>query len=199
MNRIENLEQVETRAYRSTLDDGLIDLFVGSAILVFGICMTMGNFILMVPVYGLPILWPLIRKRWITPRMGYVRYSAGRTKALRWGIYEAMAIGATTLLVVITITYGIPWLRRYSAAEHSIGVIWTLFLLTVVVAARIPRFALYSGIMFFGTVVGIASGLAPEAYVLGTGILVIAAGVAMLWRFARRNPIGQSEEYHATN
>ncbi len=201
MNLMEDLQRVEEHTYRSVFDDGLVDLFAVVVLLGFGIAMVTGSFVPMIPIYALPFLWPLIRKRWITPRMGYVRFSAGRRQKERRAMHKAVVAGLLVFLAgaALAITIGVQLIPiRRQAVVHSIGLMFTLAMLTIMVTMRIRRFAVYATAMLLAAVAGVALGLSAEVYVNGIGAAVTVAGVAMLWRFARKHPAIPPEEHHAT-
>ena len=200
MNPMEDLERVEESVYRSVFDDGLIDLFAGIVVLGFGMSMLTGSFIPMIPIYLLPFVWPQVRERWITPRMGYVRFSAGRRQKEHRAMHTAVVAGLVVFLAgaALAITIGVQLIPiRPQTVVHSISLMFTLAMLTVMVTMRVRRFALYAAVMLLAAVAGVAFGLSAEIYLSGIGAAMTAVGAVMLWRFARKHPRISPEEHHA--
>jgi len=199
---MEDLERVEEHTYRSVFDDGLMDLFAGVLVLGFGISMVTGSFVPMIPNYVLPFLWRPIRKRWITPRMGYVRFTTGRRQKERTAMHKAVVAGLLVFLAgaALAITIGVQLIPiRHQAVVHSIGLMFALAMLTITVTMRIRRFVAYATVMLLAAVAGVAFGLSAEVYLNGIGAAMTLAGVAMLWRFARKHLAIPPEKHHAAS
>jgi cytosine/uracil/thiamine/allantoin permease len=91
MNTPVSLKTAERKAFRTTLADGLWDIFIACLLLSLAIAplfsATLGDFwssAIFLPIYGLVYLaiW-LLRKHVIRPRIGTVKFGAVRQKKLR--------------------------------------------------------------------------------------------------------------------
>ena len=90
MNEEINLKGLEKRAWRSTYQDGIWDIyfgmiFLGIALVIvgdeFGMPSELGSMIIMICWYSIAILFLMLGKKFITlPRMGFVKFGAKRKK-----------------------------------------------------------------------------------------------------------------------
>ena len=97
-----DLNELEHRAYRTLWQDGLLDLFVGIAIVCIGTSWVAGSPVLgaVVPALLVP-LWQATRKRLVEPRVGYVEFSSERKGR------ERRSLGALLLLGVLMLVLGV--------------------------------------------------------------------------------------------
>ncbi len=83
------------------------------------------------------------------------------------------------------------------AVVHSIGLMFTLAMLTIMVTMKIRRFAVYATVLLLAAMAGVAFGLSAEVYLVGIGAAVTVTGAVMLWRFTRKHRAIPPEEHHA--
>ena len=95
MNEKISLREIEQRIFKSNVNDGLMDIFLGCFFLIFVIApflsVHMGDFwssVVFLPFWGLVflILW-VVRKQVVLPRLGKVTYGKARkTKLMRFSL-----------------------------------------------------------------------------------------------------------------
>lgn len=205
-----DLKQLERRAFRSTFQDGLLDLFIGVAVLAFAMIPLLeglGDFwsaMAFLPVYGLAWLGYRAAKNGITlPRMGSIQPGPARREKVRKVLAAiALAIGAIAVLGLVVIG-----LQRGGAALSGWlfpALLGLLALAGFSVAAHLldlPR--LYA----YGILVGLAAPVGELLYrnagathhgwpitfgVAGGVILLI--GLCLLVRFLRTCPVVREGE-----
>ncbi len=99
-----DLEQIEKQAYHSIWEDGLIDVFVGLALVLIGffwISQDSGYGALVAPI--LVPFWTVARKRISEPRRGVVNLSAERMAKENKKLAGLMLFGVATLII------GVVW------------------------------------------------------------------------------------------
>ncbi len=98
-----DLKELERKAYFSYNEDGLIDILVGSILLLLGTYITLDAqipFTYLFILFG-PLAWAGLKKRFTIPRIGYVQFGAGpRGKQRR--ILLTLLVVFQVLLVLAT-------------------------------------------------------------------------------------------------
>jgi len=209
MDKSDSLKCVERAAYRSTFEDGIYDIAIGLAFLVFalqsalravGVASSYWYFLLLIPAL-LP--WPA--KRFVTiPRLGAVAFGPKR-KARRWLFLLSAALflfltmplilsmfvsrshesarGATDVPLIVSFTAPAVLILAAFLLDYARLYIYAAALLVMVPYA-----------MFFGTASEPASGFAIGYCLLGAAILIY--GLAFLVRFTKKYPKSAGEDYH---
>ena len=209
MNDKMSLREVEKRTYMSYHQDGLIDIFVGIYVLLFGSDILLSTvtefstwFVLpaVFPAIMVPI-WISVKKRITMPRIGYVKFGSRGTNKL-------MAI-----LLGLTIA-GLGAFMVFSFASRS--QVWALTLRNLIVpngmiiigisaAAISSLFAYTMGLkrLYVYGLVTLALFLTghfitiPFAYFLLTiGLVIIINGSVLLMQFIRKHPLPQGDMTH---
>ena len=106
MSTVANLKEIERRAFRSTYQDGLWDLYMGLIVVCMSIFIyrpasgySLWNFVLLLLVFAVAYGLYYAGKKYITlPRMGQVRFGAlrkrkARTLAIILGVFILFQIG----------------------------------------------------------------------------------------------------------
>ena len=188
-----NLAALEKKAYRSVVDDGVIDICLGFFMLVFGLVLATDIHLfgtVDLPIFLFLLIYPLwrgLRKRVIEPRIGYVRLRADRMAQIKRNKK--------------TIVYAFFWLMLGMAALLSRDAGWVAPLQDVKViligcAMGVP-IALAAALLhvrrwWFHTVIAIAGpivehfgGLPAGSGWLASGAVIVAIGGFVLMTFLR--------------
>lgn len=210
MSQTVDLKKLEKKAFRSTFQDGLLDMFVGVVILAFALIPLLdrlGDFwssVAFLPAYGLAWLGFRAGKNGITlPRMGRIKPAAERKAMLS----KVLAIIALAVGMVAALGLAVIALQQANAplADWLFpGLLGLLALAGFSAGAHfldLPRFYGY------GILVGLAApvgeilyrraGASHHGWPITFGIAggtIFVAGVVMLLRFLRAYPVVRESE-----
>lgn len=202
-----SIKEADRQVYRSAFDDGLVDIFLSSFVLMWAVApylsANLGDFLssaIFLPVWGILFLvlaW--IRKAYIRPRTGVVKYGAARRKkmsAFSWIMVILNVIFMLLGLVAFFMPSGSGWTRMLPFALMLI-VSFSLagYFLDV------TRFYVYGILWAGGFLVGEwlyqNYGFSHHGYpvVFGTlSALIFLTGVYKLVTFIRDNPLPSEEQ-----
>ena len=207
MSRTIDLKELEKKAFRSTFQDGLLDMFVGLVVMAFALIPLLnrlGDFwssMVFLPVYLLGWLGFQAGRKYITtPRMGAIQPGPARKARLSkiTGII-ALAIGAFAVvgLVVIALQQANVWLMDWLFP----GLLALLALAGFSAGAYfldLPR--LYG----YGVLVGLAApigellhrsaGASHHGWPITFGVagaVILLIGLCLLIRFLRAYPVAE--------
>jgi hypothetical protein len=195
MNAVD-LQSLEGRAYASRWEDGLLELFAGTALLLVGVAW-------LTPLAGLggiaPVLlipfWPLARRVVTEPRAGYVEFSAARRSRERKTHVNLVVLGAFAFVLGVVayfvmsgdvverdglIMMLVPTLPGLLLALGAIVVGWMLGL---------TRWFAFAGVLVLFALLGAYFDTNPGVYMAAAGAVLAGAGLAMLVRFLRGHPV----------
>jgi len=214
-----NLKQLERKAYRSTFQDGLWDLYLAGLMACLGILGLIGKFQeetwiwlsgYTVLVGGVFALFMLGKKHITMPRLGAVKFGPARK---RRKLVLAVILGIFVLFNVILVlmtagVIGVPaWLDHFEndlTQRGSMDLFVPLFagLFVAIVMSIIAYFIDYYRGMYIGLVFGLGIFLSeyfdlPVALVAGA-VLIAVPGVVLLIRFIRQYPIQSNKVAHET-
>ena len=194
-----DLTSIERKSYRSMFADGLLDIFAGVSLLFLGIMWLTeyAAFGGLMPALLIPI-WPLARKRIVEPRSGYVRLGQPRRNRLRKAMIGGIALGTLTLMLAVGAYVALT--SESSSAEaifEAVGSGLPAFLLALMAGMAawqfdLPRFFAYAGLLVCAGLIGIWLDVEPAWSLIGSAIIVTAAGVTLLARFVASAPIIES-------
>lgn len=198
-----NLKELEKRAFRSTFQDGILDIFLGLVVLQFVISPMLndrglGDFwssFVLLPFYfmAMTLFWAG-KKYLITPRLGLVRFGQVRKKRIKTiiiilngllllgliaGLLAAQAKGQQGLWI-FPVTFSALMLVLFSLAAYYLDVI-RFFVYGILVSASIPVGELlyqYAGASHHGF---------PVTFGLCGGIM-IAVGTYLFFHFLHKYP-----------
>lgn len=185
------LEELERRAYRTFVDDGIADILVGALIVAFGVTMAtdVDYLPIVVAVLAVP-LWRRLRADLVEPRLGYARLRAERVSKLeRSGV---------TLELVMLLVAGALWLVAFGVGEgfdrvrDFSGLLPGMLLaIPATVGGRLlglPRLYAYAGVLLLTSVLAFAAEAAAAVGLLASGAIVVGSGLVLLRRFVLRYP-----------
>jgi hypothetical protein len=211
MTKRTNLREVEKKTYMSYHQDGLLDIFVGIDVLLFGmgiLLLTMTDFstwfILpaIFPAIMIPI-WISAKKRVTMPRIGYVNFGVrGANKMMAIFLGIAVAGLGTFMVFGLGASMGEGWaltlrdiLISNSMLIIGIGAltISSLFAYTMGLK-RLYGYGLLIFVLFF---TGYFVAIPFEYFLVIIGLVIIISGFALLTRFIRKYPLPQGDTINA--
>jgi len=186
-----NLASLERRAWRSTFDDGLFDLLLGSMLLLNGLGSVVPDSRVLYPFYFALIgaFW-ILKWRVVLPRAGAARFAPARRrrKALAAGVLlVATIVGSAATAIMVMGGPAAEWLRAHPAVMNAgfpalvLAVFSALALLLDV--ARIHLIGVASAVGF-GTDLWLGSGIG----FLVAGVLVSLIGLRLFAGFLGSHP-----------
>jgi hypothetical protein len=211
-----NLKEIERRAFRSTYEDGLLDLYLGLVVVglsIFAYKPTGGyspvNIVL--AVLGISVAGGLYRagKKFITlPRMGQVRFGAARK---RKATTLAIVLSAVVAIQVAVLGFtALAWANPEARAQTNsfltdrglmdlaVAVLGSLFvgpsMILVAYFSGIPR-GYYIAVMM-ALAVFLMIYLNEPLYPIVIGALIVLPGLVLLVRFLSKYPLPREEVPH---
>jgi hypothetical protein len=192
MTNDEDLQDIERRAFRSYLEDGGWDLFMGIMMLGAGLRIYTDNvwFTLWLLV-AVPVMMGI--KHGITvPRLGKVQFSVARQDLM-----TKVTVMVTAAVVATAVVLGLA-MAGFDLPEHTLGAAFVV--LVVLIFAALAHFMAYNRIFVYGLL--LAGCMAVSEFVgdhpasiayMACGIAVIAAGVVTVYQFVQRYPLVDAE------
>ena len=195
-----NLRALERRAYLSYHQDGILDIFIGLSILLFGLWILAdmaylaGAFVaIFTPIYA------QVKKQITVPRLGYVKFTSSRTAKIQKNILVLVIAGVLTLIPAVllfkTTEQGIlaPIHFLIDYGMIVIGVSGTVLLSVVAYISDIRRLYGYS-VLFFATFTGGHFLSIPFSYYLVMlGAVILLSGAYFLIGFLHEYPLPVGE------
>jgi hypothetical protein len=202
-----SIKEADRQVYRSALDDGLVDIFLSSWVLMWAVAPYLSRFIgdfwasaIFLPVWGgLALLLYWVRKHIIRPRSGVVKYGPARIKKLSAFTWIMLALNVVFMLlgfVAFFMPTGPGWTRMLPFALMLLASfsLAGYFLDTT-------RFYVYgiliAGGFFVGEWLYQEYGFVHHGYPVVFGFLslvVLLTGLYKLSTFIRNNPLPIEEE-----
>jgi len=211
-----DLKQIERKAFRSTYQDGLWDIYIGLVVVSMAIYMyhpedgySGWNIIIFLAGYGLASLIFWTGKKFITlPRMGQVKFGPIRKKR---GLYLGIALG-----VIVLINIGLVLLTMLGWANPEQAASLNAFLLergwmdiavalvgSLLVGTSMILMAYFNDFPRGYYIASMASlavflmiWLNQPIFPIILGLLIILPGVVLLIRFLSKYPLPQQEAFH---
>jgi len=208
-----DLKEIERKANYAAFQDGLMEIFMGLFLLIFGGAL-MTKIAIGVPIIVLTIffanpLLELIKKRYIYPRAGYVKLpedpnTTGKGIAIAVVVYVVLLLGAMGISILVLgtetgldffLTYIVPpasgimfaigpyWLGQTYGLLR--GYVWAI--LFILGGIAMPLFSIASGYEAVGLLCTVI------------GLLVLVTGAIMFVRFLRQHPSEPVEIEEAVN
>jgi hypothetical protein len=192
MNQKIDIKEMEKKAYISYHQDGIVDIFAASYVIVFGAMMILdlpwiGG---IVAIFG--TIFYIAAKRAVTlPRIGFVKF---KNRKPRMFLVSGIIVGASLFLLVVLM------MRQFEALYPLRTFLEKYFLIVAGISGAvvcslcgyafgISRFYAYglSSLAIF--VVGYAFNISFPQLVTVLGFLLLFSGSALLARFAAKYPI----------
>lgn len=205
-----DLKEIEKRTWRSTFEDGILDIYFGILVLGIGIGMSLSpvlpnpfDYFVTFIFIGVGLAFFLSAKKLITqPRLGIVKFGLKR-KGRKLKTLIVLSINLIILLVLYIIRFTNPELNLEFPGYLDGLILGLLFITAPVCFAayfiQYPRFYLYGilvGISFFLS--DLFSIFIPEpfdaliVFSLISGIIILM-GIIYLIKFLRKYPLSKEE------
>ena len=205
-----DLKEIEKKTWRSTFEDGILDIYFGILILGLGMGMTLSPIlpnpfdkIITFIFIGIGIIFFIIAKKFITqPRLGVVKFGI-KKKARKFKILIVLSINFVILLIINVLRFINPELSlRFPG--YLDGLLTGLLFITVPTCFA-AYFIDYPRFYFIGVLVGISFFLTdifslfiPEPFdaLIVFGIVsstIILMGIVSLIKFLRKYPLTKEE------
>lgn len=209
MSAIPDLKEVERRAFRSTYQDGLLDMYFGAIVMAMAAFMyrpedgySPANIILSTVVIAVAGVLFWLGKRFVTlPRMGQVRFGParkrrGRTLAIILGLVVLVQAGIVALPVLGWLSpQAAAQVNGFLAAHHlerlAVAAVGSLFvgppMILIAYFGDFPRGYYIAVMMSLAVFVMIL--LNRPVYALVIGGLIVLPGLVLFVRFLKRYPL----------
>lgn len=211
-NIVENidLKEIEKKTWRSTLEDGLLDIYFGMLVLSIGIGITLGDLLpepfdsllpIILMIIGLILF--LLGKKFITqPRLGVVKFGL-RPKSRKLKTVLVLSINSIILLILFIVRIVNPDFRLL-LPNYIEGLIIGLLFITVPLCFA-AFFLQYERLYYIAVLVGLSFFLSdllaiiiPEPFdALAafsiTSSVIIFLGIISLVKFFRKYPLSKEE------
>ena len=190
-NDLDILEQV---AYEDSYSDGIIDLFFGVSVAWIGAAwLWLPDFAGLAGVFPAVFVVPMLelRKRFVEPRAGLVRWSAARRERERRGYGQVFILGALVLAAGVA---GYVWSTRgdVDPLGDLVSGLPALLLaagaVAVALAIGVRRVFGYAALLAATGTATVASGADPGLDMLASGVAVSAVALYLVVTFSRRHP-----------
>lgn len=213
MNTNINLKELERKAWRSTYEDGLWDIYYGLIVICVGFFVyrpesgySPTNIVFMVVAMAVCYGLFMAGKRWITlPRMGQVKFGPERQKRKsRLAIWLAVIVAIQVVVVGIQM---VAWrfpelgLKIFGSIDNLdietlvVALVGGLFvlpgMLLIAYFQDFPRGFYIAGMMSLAVFLMIW--LNQPIYTLILGSLIVLPGVVLLVRFIQKYPVPRVE------
>jgi hypothetical protein len=175
--------------------DGLLDIFIGISITIFGISMVLDQFYLagIVPAVFAP-LWPSVRQAITYPRIGERYPSPMQKTKMRSTLTRLMGLGALGLLlgVVFAMLFiylppgSFDWLREYFML--ILGCMGTALFFVLGFTLGVKRLYIYGVLTLIIFTTSHILNIAPWIYMTALGCVVLLSGMVLLIRFLNEHP-----------
>lgn len=196
-----NLEEIEQKAWRDSMQDGLemimiSIIFLGTSATLFSSSTT----IFFTTIFPLILARPIIeavRRRYTYPRTGYVKVQADDGKKTARGIFLFMAVVVTVIAVVLYVIFGSglwPPYVFYQVAPAFVGAMILGAMIYTKSKSGDPRYHLYGLIALAGGIAFSIHRFAPvkngiTLYLLFIGGVFFIFGLVQFATFLREHPL----------
>lgn len=196
-----DLKQIEKKAYMSYHQDGLLDIFVGLYILVFGLgifTMTIWDYTFGIILPGILIvtvlpLWMGVKRKITMPRIGFVNFGlrgANKVTAIFTG-FMVLGLGA---MFVFTFAMVQSESRQLLDLLFQNGMLIVGFGSLAVsllfgYSMGLKRFYAYGLLSVISLVIGHFAGFSFAYILIGLGTVIMVTGIALLIGFIQKYPL----------
>ena len=204
-----DLKEIEKKAYKATLQDGLIDIEMGIVLIGMGINSAFYDLVprlmnlLGILIVGIIAVTPLFlgKKYIVSPRIGIIKFGpkrkAQKKKIIIFTLINTLILVIVLILTVTSVLQQIP--LQGPALLLILGLVFaTLPLSIMAYLMQFPRFYIYGLLIGFGIFFAEVSylilgdlGWSFTFILIGTAILLV--GLAYLVKFLLKYPLPEKE------
>ena len=200
----QNLIEIEQKSFRELIQDGSTETLLGLVLLVFPAIMAESSFVPFFVVFYIIFMPHLIegfRKRYVYPRIGYVKLKEEEPPKLSLGIaMVVLLIFVSVIVVLYTLSIGLidrDFIWRWLPTVFGF-IMWGPSLYLKDKTGQ-NKFYLFGALM---TVTGIAisltasipAGIAMTIYMVGWGLFFLVLGLVRFLLFIRKYPVLDTPE-----
>jgi hypothetical protein len=192
-----DIKRIERNVFHDYFQDGLSDILMGGYFLLIGLVLPVGSvapLVVFIVLFFAPVLRGL-KKRFTTPRTGYVELRQGDPQALPWFILGSFVVGLVALVAVLTgvgvISQPAEWYR------------WMPIFFGIWLAGLLLGLGLRVGVVRYYVVAGVALASGPICALVPmtgktaniglffavVGAVWLAGGALAFLRFLRKHPV----------
>ena len=211
MSKKNSLRAIEKKTYMSYHQDGLLDIFIGIYVLLFGIgisLMTLTDFStwFIIPAFFPAIMiptWISAKKRITMPRIGYVNFGVRGVNKMMAIFIGLMVAGLGVFMVFgLGASMGEGWaltLRDFFISNSMLiigigaAVVSSLFAYTMGLK-RLYGYGLLIFVLFF---TGYFIEIPFEYFLITIGFVISINGIVLLMRFVQKYPLPQGDTVNA--
>jgi hypothetical protein len=201
MSSDQPLKRLERMAYLSYHQDGLIDLFLGSAAFGFALQVATDSVVWNMFTWLPVILYVPLKNRITVPRLGFVSFGTtplGRNRRLTW----FLLLGLVVLLVWLVFMFPIithadlPWISWIRSNELLFfGMVGALGFGLAGAISGVGRLYAYGALCISLLSAGQFFGVGLHIPILLLSAATVAVGITLLVRFMRKYPLDEPERY----
>jgi len=194
-----DLKEIERRAYLSYHQDGLVDIFIGLAFLVFGAPILYDPGMVIPPpgmvaavggiIAVVPVMYAAVKKSVTIPRLGYVKFASQRRKKTRIVVLFLVVAGVlgnvAGVFALIYRPFVIFLVENYMIV---VGVVGAAIFSLVAYLSEIKRFYAYGAMVLIVFPSGYVVHTSLQYHLVLMGVLMLLSGVGLLYRFLRKYP-----------
>lgn len=189
-----DLRELESRAYGTRSDNGLLDIVIGAGLLGYGLLAQIGAYL--VPTYCLALA-VLLNRLVVVPRVGRVRFAASRRARERMG----MLLIALLILLPLPIGLVVFFADRLSGLSGFLSDNLTIALgLSIAIGMSVVAWAKSAGRFFVFAIMALVNFAGAQFFgqplswpMMATGAPVLMVGIILIARFAAKNPVQRPE------
>ncbi|MFH1701157.1 MAG: hypothetical protein ABIE07_11280 [Candidatus Zixiibacteriota bacterium] len=184
-----DLKKIEKKFYLAFHQDGIWDLSIGLALMGAAICMVTDypEIAAIFPVLAI-IMIPSLKKSFIHPRLGYVKFSEAREKKEKGNISALAKLFSLTAVLGMVVFYAYTGNDDWQLWLKSLGLIPLGTTLAIIATAlgflyEIKRCHLYSVLVFATFFIGHNMNLRPATDFFIIGLILSLIGLVLFLRF----------------
>jgi len=195
-----DLKELEQKAYRQSLQDGLTEILMGCVLVACGVVLAdpvarkgfVGLYVIALVIF--PRALKALKRRFTYPRLGTAVLRPEQPKPLIAGIFTFMLAAGVAVALGLALLGRLTTVEWYRWLPLWVGLCLAGAMVHVYSKSRSTRFALYAAVALAG---GFAAGLPPlpgrmdniAVYLIGTGSFWALIGTAVLLHFLRTHPL----------
>lgn len=201
MTRIDRLNDVELRAMRATVRDGIAEMLLGGLLLVLGVLNLIGTpfgALAILLVFGLAPLGNWLKRRYVHPRIGYAKRLQSQQPIRRTmiAVITALLVLVGTLLVLAW-SFGRP-VGGGLLVSHAVPALWGCIMAIgpsiVARRCRLVRWYVVAALFAIGgillPILGVATGYdAISLESASVGGLALLYGIGLFVTFVRTHAV----------
>jgi hypothetical protein len=203
MTKEPNLKEIERKAYMSYHQDGLLDIFAGIYIIGFGL----GIFVDIVWDFGMGViifpgafiaiaasLWIAAKRKITMPRIGYVNFGVRGGTSKLVALFIGLAVAGLGLAFVFAFATTQSGPRQWLDLIFQNGMLIAGFGSLIICALfgysmGLKRLYAYGLLAMITLVIGHFMGIFFAYLLMALGVIVTAAGFALLLSFIKKYPL----------